>query len=81
MYVFGRNLKLEFQYFFTLFSYCIKFKVDKNVTYPVPAEAYGVLFDICGKNKARLMVKSKVPNGTRASSSVLFGILGHCCCC
>lgn len=42
----------------------------KTKTHPDPALAYGGLFDICGKNSAKLIVKNNVPRGTRVSISV-----------
>lgn len=44
-------------------------KIQKKKTHPDPALAYGI-FDICGKNSAKLIVKNNVPKGTRASISV-----------
>lgn len=49
---------------------CTKKKKLNEETYPDPALAYGGLFDICGKNSAKLIVKNNVPRGTRVSISV-----------
>lgn len=67
-------------------------KIQGLKTHPDPALAYGGLFDICGKNSAKLIVKNNVPKGTRVSISVsvidiasklILGLrfLVRCCCC